>query len=77
MKKCLGLQNIILRIVAEGSLNIKEQSLCLYGLLTGSGPFNVKRQLSILKTIRSKIEVFNDSISFDGQISWTNNDYTR
>lgn len=62
-----GLRNTILRIVAEGSLNIKEQGLSLYGLLTGSGPFSVKRQLSILKAIRSKIDVFNESISFDGQ----------
>ncbi len=59
-----GLRNKILRIVSEGSSSIKLQSINLYGLLTGSGSYNVKKQLSILKTIHSKIDTLND-IFFD------------
>jgi len=61
-----GLRNKILRVVSEGSSNIKVQSINLYGLLTGSGSYNVKKQLSILKTIHSKLDTLND-IFFDGK----------
>ena len=64
-----GIQSKILDIVGEGSLTISDKCLQLYGLLTGSEPFNVEKQLSLLKTINSKLGELDESddIKFDGK----------
>ena len=58
MKRVKDLINeleLLNHIVGEGSLTISDKCLQLYGLLTGSEPFNVEKQLSLLKTIDSNL----------------------
>ena len=59
----------MLDIVGEGSLTFSDKCLQLYGLLTGSEPFNVEKQLSLLKTINSKLGELDESddIKFNGK----------
>ena len=44
-----GINSTILRVISRDSLNLREQTINLYGLLTGS--YSVSVQLSILKSI--------------------------
>jgi len=64
-----------LRVISRDSLNLREQVFNLYGLLTGSIPYSVNVQLSILKTIKGNIHDYGDLFTFDdrkiGQIMIT------
>jgi hypothetical protein len=64
-----GIQSKMLDIVGEGSLTISDKCLQLYGLLTGSEPFNVEKQLSLLKAIDSNLRDLDisDDIKFDNK----------
>ena len=61
-----GINSTILRIISRDSLNLREQTINLYGLLTGSPPFSVNVQLNVLKTIRDNIKDYDDIFRYDG-----------
>jgi hypothetical protein len=62
-----GINSTILRVISNGGLNLRDQVKNLYGLLTGSGNYNVQGQLIILKTIKDKIEDYNNLFTFDNK----------
>ncbi len=62
-----GINLTILRVICRHSLNLKEQALHLYGLLTGSYSYSVNSQLSMLKSIRDNIEDYGNIFTFDEQ----------
>ena len=61
-----GINSTILRVISRDSLNLREQTINLYGLLTGSQPFSVNVQLNVLKTIRDNIKDYDDIFRYDG-----------
>ena len=61
-----GINSTILRVISRDSLNLREQTINLYGLLTGSPPFSVNVQLNILKTIRDNIKDYGNIFRYDG-----------
>ena len=61
-----GINSTILRVISRDSLNLREQTINLYGLLTGSPPFSVNVQLNVLKTIRDNIKDYGNIFRYDG-----------
>ena len=61
-----GINSTILRVISRDSLNLREQTINLYGLLTGAPPFSVNVQLNVLKTIRDNIKDYDDIFRYDG-----------
>uniref|UniRef100_A0A6C0CD60 Uncharacterized protein n=1 Tax=viral metagenome TaxID=1070528 RepID=A0A6C0CD60_9ZZZZ len=60
------INSTILRVISRDSLNLREQTINLYGLLTGAPPFSVNVQLHILKTVRDNIKGYGDIFRYDG-----------